>query len=111
MTGALLVWCPFGDESEARDVAGKLLDERLVACANIIPGMISLYSWQGERGEAHEVGVLFKTHSSCREELLTRLVRLHSYESPAIMVWSVAVAPQATADWLGSLANGYIGEK
>jgi periplasmic divalent cation tolerance protein len=103
--GGLLVWCPFGDENEAREVAGILLDEKLVACANIIPGMISLYSWQGERGETREVGVLFKTHASRREELLARLVRLHSYASPAIMIWNVSAAPLTTSDWLEDLAK------
>lgn len=107
---ALLVWCPFGDENEAREVAGILLDEKLVACANIIPGMISLYSWQGERGEASEVGVLFKTHSSRHDELLARLVRLHSFKSPAIMAWNVSASPPTTADWLENLATGQLGE-
>ena len=41
-----------------------LLDERLIACANILPAMRSLYVWHGERGEASEVGVLFKTDAA-----------------------------------------------
>ena len=50
----MLIWCPFPDEGEARRVAGTLLDEGLIACANIVPGMISLYVWQGKRGEARK---------------------------------------------------------
>ena len=105
MTGAVLVWCPFGSDDEAREVAGQLLDEGLIACANIIPGMVSLYRWQGVRGENSEVGVLFKSHSSQQATLVARLVRLHSYESPAIIAWDVSAAPLATANWLDDLAR------
>ena len=96
--GAMLAWCPFPTEAEAREVAGALLDEGLVACANFIPGMVSLYRWQGEKGESREIGVLFKTHSDVAERLTDRLAQLHSYQSPAIMLWDVSAAPQATSD-------------
>lgn len=106
MTGPMLAWCPFPSEAEAREVAGRLLDEALVACANIMPGMVSLYRWQGEKGEAREVGVLFKTHGAVADRMAARLAQLHSYQSPAIMLWDVSAAPQATSDWLGGLAMG-----
>lgn len=103
---ASLIWCPFPSEDEARAVASALLDEELVACANIIPGMISLYEWDGDRGEAREVGVLFKSHPSCIAELLPRLAQLHSYKSPAIMHWDASASPDATINWLGGLGTG-----
>lgn len=106
MPGPMLAWCPFPTEDEARTVAGVLLDEGLVACANIIPGMVSLYRWQGERAEGREVGVLFKTHRAVASSMTTRLAQLHSYQSPAIMLWDVSAAPQATSDWLAGLAQG-----
>ena len=101
-----LVWCPFPSEEEARSVISTLLDEGLVACANIIPGMISLYDWKGERGETREVGVLLKTHGSRLGDLSARLVQLHSYESPAIMHWDVAAFPDSTQLWLEGLQTG-----
>ncbi|MDN8966444.1 divalent cation tolerance protein CutA, partial [Staphylococcus aureus] len=61
MAGAALIWCPFPDPAAAEAVAGTLLDAGLVACANILPAMRSLYVWQGERHADSEVGVLFKT--------------------------------------------------
>jgi periplasmic divalent cation tolerance protein len=105
MAEGFLVWCPFPDEDEARRAAGALLDEGLIACANIVPGLISLYAWQGERGEAHEVGLLAKTHSALGEAAIARLEQLHSYQSPAIIGWEADRAAPATRDWLGGLTR------
>lgn len=100
---AFLVWCPFPAEEEARAVAGVLLDEQLIACANIVPGMVSLFAWQGERGEAREVGGLFKTRAALAERLVARLEQLHSYQSPAITGWRADAAAPCTLEWLGGL--------
>lgn len=100
---AFLVWCPFADEGEARAVATTLLDEGLIACANIVRGMVSLYQWQGERGEGREVGVLFKSRADLATRLVTRLGQLHSYQTPAITGWYADAAAPGTLEWLGSL--------
>ena len=102
--GPALVWCPFPDGDSAAAVAGRLLDEGLVACANILPVMRSLYVWQGERGEAEEAGVLFKTDAAVMPRTLARLEQLHPYGEPAILGWRCDAAAPATAAWLGALA-------
>ncbi len=102
---AFLAWCPFPDEAEARRVANVLLDEGLIACANIVPGLISLYVWLGERGEAREVGLLAKTHPALGPAVVARLEQLHSYQSPAIIGWETDKAAPATLAWLGSLVE------
>lgn len=98
-----LIWCPFPDETEAKAVAGQLLDERLIGCANIFPGMISMFSWNGERGEGREVGVLFKTDAELLDRAVERLADLHSYETPAITGWATDASTPATRAWLGGL--------
>jgi periplasmic divalent cation tolerance protein len=103
--GPALLWCPFPSEDEAKQVVGQLLDEELVGCANIIPGIISLYQWQGKRGEAREVGVLFKTDQALVPALIDRLDGLHSYDTPSITAWDADASSKATAEWLGSLLN------
>ena len=52
MSGAVaaLVWCPFPDEASAAATAERLLDEGLIACANLLPAVRSLYRWRGQRG-------------------------------------------------------------
>ena len=107
--GGALVWCPFGCEEDARAASKALLDEGLIACANIIPGIISIYEWNGERGEGREVGVLFKTHAAKVPLMTQRLAQLHSCDTPAIMHWDASAHPAATLDWLEGLNTGGLG--
>lgn len=102
--GPALVWCPFPDAGSAAAAADRLLAEGLIACANILPGMRSLYVWNGERGDEAECGVLFKTNAACLARLTLRLAELHPYEAPAILGWECSEAAPATAAWLGALA-------
>jgi periplasmic divalent cation tolerance protein len=99
---AALIWCPFASEEEAERAAGQLLDERLIACANIVPGVRSLYRWQGERGEARECAALLKTDARLLDQAIARLAAIHPYRTPAITGWRADAAP-ATAAWLGEL--------
>lgn len=110
MTGAAdgagsgaLIWCPFPDPHSARAAAETLLDERLIACANIFPQMRSLYQWQGERGEAEEVGVLLKTGAALLDRAVARLDALHPYDCPAILGWRCDAAGAASRAWLREL--------
>ena len=95
-----LIWCPFPDEATAARAAGQLLDERLVACANIMGPMRSLYTWQGERSEAAEVAVLFKTDASVLDLATARLAEIHPYDTPAVLGWKADAAARPTAQWL-----------
>jgi len=101
-----LIWCPFADEASAAAAAQQLLDERLIACANILPAMRSLYSWQGERGEATEVGVLFKTDASALDRATARLAEIHPYDTPAVLGWRTDTAARPTAEWLWAAVRG-----
>lgn len=100
-----LIWCPFADEASAAAAAGQLLDEGLVACANILPPMRSLYTWQGERGEAVEVAALFKTDARLLDRATARLAEIHPYETPAVLGWRADAAPPPTAEWLAALVR------
>lgn len=102
---AALIWCPFADEESARAVLGQLLDERLVACGNCLPGVSSLFNWDGARGEGEEVGVLFKTTAALLDPAITRLEALHPYEQAAITGWTVR-SGEGTLRWLESETGG-----
>ena len=99
--GPALLWCPFPDGDSAADVAQVLLYERLIACANILPGMRSLYVWKGDHGDEIEVGVLFKTDRTRLAALTARLAELHPYDEPAILGWHCDIATPSTLAWLG----------
>jgi periplasmic divalent cation tolerance protein len=84
--GALLLLSTFPDAEAARRIAGTLVEERLAACANLIPGVESIYRWKGEVERAGEVIVLFKTTEAARSRFEARLKELHPYEVPEILV-------------------------
>ncbi len=100
--GAALIWCPFPDRETARAIAGQLLGEGLIGCANIIGTIESLFVWQGERDSAVETGVLFKTSADRLDAAVERLGKLHPYDTPAILGWRADAALPATLRWLGS---------
>jgi periplasmic divalent cation tolerance protein len=100
-----LVWCPFPDEASAAGVADRLLDEKLIACANLLGGVRSLYRWDGERGDAREIGVLFKTDATLLDAAVARVAELHPYDTPAVLGWRCDAAAPATAQWLAALAR------
>ncbi|MFN4239072.1 MAG: divalent-cation tolerance protein CutA [Erythrobacter cryptus] len=102
MSGAALVWCPFPDAESARAAVARLLDERLIACANIIGTIESHFTWQGARGSASEAGVLMKTRKECLTELVNLLGALHPYDTPAIIGWEAEAAHPATLAWLAA---------
>lgn len=99
---AALIWCPFPDRETARAIAGQLLDERVVACANILGEIESLFVWQGQRDSAAETAVLFKTSATRLDQAVERLGKLHPYDTPAILGWRADAALPATVAWLAS---------
>lgn len=103
---AALIWSPFGSIEEARQAAQTLLQEKLVACANIVPEMLSIFRYEGKVQSASEVGVLFKTEARLLDVATSRLAELHPYETPAICGWLADSAPQETREWLAGLTAG-----
>jgi len=101
----VLIWCPFPDADSARTAARTLIEEGLVACANIMPAMQSIYSWQGEINEAQETGVLFKSNAAVLARCMTRLRDIHSYSEPAILAWECPSSLPETANWLATLTG------
>lgn len=97
--GAALIWCPFPDEPSARAALASLLDDRLIACGNLLPGMRSLFAWQGNREESSECGALLKTSAALMSDAMRALAEVHPYDAPAIAAWTVHV-DAGTLAWL-----------
>ena len=97
---AALVWCPFPNTESARTISGTLLEEKLIACANILPAIESVFEWKGEVSSETEAAVLFKTTGEHLDALTERLSELHPYEKPAILGWLVDKSPPHTLQWL-----------
>jgi len=100
-----LVWCPFPDEDSALAAVNALLDEGLAACGNLLPGMTSVFVWNGEKDTAHEFGLLVKTNASLLDAAVRRLAELHPYEAPAVLGWRCDAAAPETIAWLASIGS------
>lgn len=101
MSGAI-AYAPFPDRDSAREIAGTLLAEQLIACANIIGGIESVFEWRGGIASEEEVAVLFKTTVAALDRMVARLGELHPYDTPAILGWRCDAGHPATLDWLGA---------
>lgn len=94
----VLMTAPGADVAEK--VVRGLLDERLVACGNIVPGAVSLYRWEGAVHRDEEVVVILKTVRRLVPRVLERARALHPYEVPELLVQEVADGNQAYLDWV-----------
>lgn len=97
---ALLILSTFSDTDSAREIISRLLEEKLIACANILPGITSLYRWQGAVADDPEVLVILKTVPENYHRLEERLAELHPYEVPEIVALSAESVAPAYAAWL-----------
>lgn len=101
-TGFLLVFSTFPAVGIARETARVLVGEHLAACANVLPGVTSIYVWQGEQNENEEVLVLFKTRREVYPALEARLKSLHPYEAPEIVAVDLAAGLPAYLAWVAA---------
>ncbi|MEK0081998.1 divalent-cation tolerance protein CutA [Benzoatithermus flavus] len=98
------VTCP--SKEEALDIARTLMEERLIACANVLPDMMAIYRWQGAVHEASEVVLILKTSPSLAERVSERVQALHSYECPCVAVLPVTAGNLAYLDWIAAETAG-----
>lgn len=82
-------YVPCPDEKTARSIGEKAVQERLAACANLLPKMTSIYEWEGKIEEANETLLLLKTRSEQRADLENLILNLHPYEVPCVAFYSV----------------------
>ncbi len=84
----------------APDLARALVQERLAACANIIPAVRSIYTWKGALCDEAESLLVLKTRASLFEALRERAVQLHPYEVPEVIGLPVAQGHPPYLDWV-----------
>lgn len=103
MISVVLMTAP--DEAVAEKIAHALLDERLIACANLLPGVRSLYTWEGKRCDEREVLVVMKTAADF-EALRARVCALHPYAVPELLQLAVPDGHRPYVDWVLSSTRG-----
>lgn len=97
---AVFIYVTAPSEIEARKIADTVVADRLAACANIIPGMHSIYHWEGKIEEAQETVIIFKTRATLFQAVEARVKELHKFAKPCIVALPLAAGNQAYLDWI-----------
>jgi periplasmic divalent cation tolerance protein len=97
---AHLVFCTCPDAASAERIADALVTERLAACVNLLPGVASVYRWQGQVERAVEVLLLIKTSHSRLQALIERIPALHPHELPEVLAVPAGAGLPAYLDWV-----------
>jgi periplasmic divalent cation tolerance protein len=94
------------DEATARTLAEALVGEGLAACVSLVPGVLSVYRWEGEIRHDPEVLMVMKTSAERAVDLRERLVALHPYEVPEVLSLAVDDAHPPYAAWVREETGG-----
>jgi periplasmic divalent cation tolerance protein len=99
-TDLRFIYITCADGAEAEKIARALVSERLAACANILPGVRSVYRWKGKIEEAAEVAIIAKTRAGLVDALTERVKALHSYEVPCVVALPITGGNRDFLGWI-----------
>ena len=90
------------DAEVAERIVRELVDEELAACGNIVPGVVSIYRWQGEVERAGEVLIVLKTTRARAGDVIARVPALHPYDVPEVLVVPVSGGYEPYVRWVAA---------
>lgn len=90
------------DEAAARKVALPLVEEGLAACVNVVPGVRSIYRWEGKTCDEPELLLVVKTRRACFEALERRVRELHPYSVPEVIALPIMEGSAPYLDWVAA---------
>ena len=94
------IYTTFSNYGEAKKLGNQILKEKMAACVNIIPGVTSIYRWDGKILEEKELIMWIKTRESLIEDIKKLLSKNHSYEIPAFAVYKIKSGSEEYLQWL-----------
>ena len=106
MSGHAIVLCTAGSESEASCIARALVERRLAACVNVVPGVNSTYRWQGAVRTDAEFLLVVKTRRDRFLAVRDAIRELHSYETPEIVMLDIGDGDAAYLAWIDASLTG-----
>ena len=96
----LLFYIPCPNKEEAEKIASELIRTKIAACANIIPGVTSMYEWKGSVHKEQEVILILKCKDSNKQKAEQEITKLHSYECPCILGIKPETTNASFLNWL-----------
>ena len=106
MERAVFVYTTYPSIVEAEAAGRVLVERRLCACINILPGMVSLYWWQGKIDRGDEVVMIIKTRATLAEAVRAEVRQMHSYTTPAILVLPIESVDPDYHAWIVAETQG-----
>jgi len=106
MTDKLVVLVNCSSSDEAQVIGKHLVEKRLAACVNLVPGMQSWYWWEGKVTHDNEVLVMIKTSRECFAKLEQEVARLHSYAVPEVIALQIVDGSKNYLSWIESSLVG-----
>jgi len=100
MDRAVIVYTTWPTAVEAEQAGRVLVERHLAACVNILPGMVSVYRWEGKVERGEEAVMIVKTRASLAAAVQAAVKELHSYTTPAIMVLPLESVESNYLGWL-----------
>ena len=104
-TSAIVVLITASSTEEAENIAKSLVEDKLVACVNIIPQITSIYWWEGKICKDEEVMLISKTKQSLFTAVMDRVKFLHSYEVPEIISFPISKGSPEYLNWIEKVAK------
>jgi len=100
MTDAVVVLVTAPTAEKAVEIARAVVEEKLAACGNVLPGVRSIYRWEGKVQDEPEVLLVLKTQRKRFPELRDRILALHPYEVPEVLALPVEAGSERYLDWI-----------
>jgi periplasmic divalent cation tolerance protein len=100
VSGRVVALTTVGTAEDAERIARALVERRLAACVNVVPGVLSFYRWKGEVCRDEERLLVVKTRSEALEALRAALVELHPYELPELVALPIEAGHPPYLAWL-----------
>ncbi len=106
MSEPLVVLMTAGSQEEAERIAQALVAEMLAACVNVVPGVTSIYRWEGKVQRDQEWLLVAKSRRDALDRLIERVQALHSYDVPEIIALPLAGGSEPYLRWLDGVVEG-----
>jgi periplasmic divalent cation tolerance protein len=100
MTDAVVVLVTTPSAEKAAEIARAVVGEKLAACGNVVPGLRSIYRWEGRVQEDAEALLVLKTQRRRFGELRDRILALHPYDVPEVIALPIEAGSDAYLDWI-----------
>lgn len=106
-TDAVVVYATYPNEAEALSAAEALVGQGLIACANVSAPMTSVFTWEGRLCRESEVAMIMKTRRELAADVIELVKRLHSYQTPAVVVLPIEAGSAEFLGWIGAQTSRF----